>query len=98
MKREFPLLTRAWAFQERLLARRIIYLGQNELFWECTEGYGCECGRYKPTFDGILAGQIRSLLPCGVEQDIIQENETRQLVRRDNLPRNRKQRKQLKHR
>ena len=28
---------RGWVIQERLLAKRILYFGKNQLFWECQE-------------------------------------------------------------
>ena len=31
----FPLLTRAWVFQERLLSTRVLHFGPQELCWEC---------------------------------------------------------------
>ncbi|CAK47986.1 HET-domain-containing protein [Aspergillus niger ATCC 13496] len=40
-----PLFGRAWAFQERLLARRIIHYTQEEIVWECISDSWCECGR-----------------------------------------------------
>ncbi|KAI1267927.1 heterokaryon incompatibility protein-domain-containing protein [Xylariaceae sp. FL1019] len=40
---EYPLLRRGWAFQERLLSRRIIHFGYDEVFWECREHSTCEC-------------------------------------------------------
>lgn len=42
----FPLLSRAWVFQERLLAPRLIHFSQNELVWECGELGDCQCGGY----------------------------------------------------
>ena len=30
-----PLHTRAWVLQERLLAKRVLHFGENELMWEC---------------------------------------------------------------
>jgi hypothetical protein len=42
----FPLLSRAWVFQECLLAPRIVHFSQNELVWECTELGDCQCGGY----------------------------------------------------
>lgn len=35
-----PLGLRAWTFQERVLAPRILSLGQGELFWDCLELQG----------------------------------------------------------
>lgn len=39
-----PLLTRAWAFQERLLPNRTLHFHAEELVWECKAGVRCECG------------------------------------------------------
>lgn len=41
---KLPLFGRAWAFQERLLARRVIHYTPTELVWECWSYIGCECG------------------------------------------------------
>jgi hypothetical protein len=41
---EFPLLSRGWVFQERLLSRRILHFNNEELAWECLEISKCECG------------------------------------------------------
>jgi hypothetical protein len=38
-----PLEDRAWALQERLVARRFLAYGQNELAWDCREADACEC-------------------------------------------------------
>ncbi|KAK3345782.1 heterokaryon incompatibility protein-domain-containing protein [Lasiosphaeria hispida] len=40
----FPLFSRAWVYQERMLSRRVLYCNQNELQLECREGLVCECG------------------------------------------------------
>ena len=37
-----PLGRRAWVVQERLLARRMIHLGADQLRWECCEDNACE--------------------------------------------------------
>jgi hypothetical protein len=39
----WPLLRRAWAFQERMLSPRVIYIGNPEMRWECKERRSCEC-------------------------------------------------------
>jgi hypothetical protein len=31
----WPLLERAWAYQERLLSPRVLHFCQDELVWEC---------------------------------------------------------------
>ncbi|KAF4442819.1 Ankyrin repeat-containing domain protein [Fusarium austroafricanum] len=41
---DFPLLTRGWVYQERMLSPRTLYFGRQELLWECLYGRTCECG------------------------------------------------------
>ncbi|KAK0716363.1 heterokaryon incompatibility protein-domain-containing protein [Lasiosphaeris hirsuta] len=43
-KESLPLLTRAWAYQERLLAPRVLHFGPQEVFWECMQTLDCDCG------------------------------------------------------
>lgn len=38
-----PLEGRAWAFQERLLTKRVVHYTPNELTWECKTTHCCEC-------------------------------------------------------
>jgi hypothetical protein len=40
----YPLLTRGWAFQERILSARTIHFCKNEIVWECNQTISCECG------------------------------------------------------
>ncbi|KAI1302226.1 HET-domain-containing protein [Xylaria venustula] len=40
----YPLLTRAWVFQERNLSPRILHFCKQELVWECAQAMRCECG------------------------------------------------------
>lgn len=42
----FPLLGRAWVYQERLLSARFLHFAPHELNWECRESFECECGNY----------------------------------------------------
>lgn len=44
LRSHFPLLTRGWAFQERLLSPRVLHVCGSELVWECRETSHCECG------------------------------------------------------
>ncbi|KAH6875729.1 heterokaryon incompatibility protein-domain-containing protein [Alternaria rosae] len=41
---KLPLLSRAWAFQERLLSPRVVHFADEELFCECIGKGSCECG------------------------------------------------------
>jgi hypothetical protein len=46
---EFPLMRRAWVFQERRLSPRVLHFTQNEAMWECREGLACECSTGRNT-------------------------------------------------
>lgn len=41
---DYPLFTRAWCFQERILGSRVIHFTKNELILECITSVSCECG------------------------------------------------------
>jgi len=43
---QYPLLTRAWVFQERLLAPRVLHFSHQELVWECAQCGDCQCGGF----------------------------------------------------
>lgn len=51
-KIEFPLLARAWAFQERILSPRVVYFGTQEIYWDCNTCLHCEC-RFCEDSDGL---------------------------------------------
>lgn len=40
----YPLLSRAWVYQERMLSTRVLHFGRYELFFECKSAIQCECG------------------------------------------------------
>lgn len=44
-----PLDRRAWAFQERLLARRYLAIGSHDMTWTCTTVLSCECEWWRVT-------------------------------------------------
>jgi hypothetical protein len=44
--KNFPLQSRGWAFQERLLSERILHMCRDEIVWECREMSACECGGF----------------------------------------------------
>jgi len=39
----YPLLTRAWCFQERLLGKRVLHFTKEEMVFECLTALNCEC-------------------------------------------------------
>ncbi|KAE9362912.1 HET-domain-containing protein [Stipitochalara longipes BDJ] len=45
-EQHFPLLSRAWVYQERLLSPRVLHFGGEELLWECMKEFHCECGKH----------------------------------------------------
>ncbi|KAI8628676.1 HET-domain-containing protein [Xylariaceae sp. FL1651] len=47
-KQVFPLLTRGWVFQERLLSPRFLHFGRDEVLWDCRKSMLCECGQRPP--------------------------------------------------
>jgi hypothetical protein len=55
--KEFALFSRAWVFQELLLAPRTLLLGKDELFWECRRLRGTETipqqAKHHPGYDGL---------------------------------------------
>lgn len=57
-----PLFHRCWTLQERLLSRRVLHLGFDELVWECRTSLWRECGE---TFFGHRgdAGEPQSIQP-----------------------------------
>ncbi|KAK5991995.1 hypothetical protein PT974_05391 [Cladobotryum mycophilum] len=42
--KHFPLFSRAWVYQERMLSRRILYCNKSEFQVGCQERLQCECG------------------------------------------------------
>lgn len=40
------LANRAWAFQERFLSPRVLYFGNEQMYFECNEGFSCESVRF----------------------------------------------------
>ena len=41
---QYPLATRKWALQERVLSRRILHFTAQDLVWECRHSARCACG------------------------------------------------------
>lgn len=71
--KNYPLMTRAWVYQERLLAPRILYFGE-ELTWECQQTSACECSG---AMHGIKYQQSLLLSSqCSKEQLYLQWQET----------------------
>lgn len=41
--RGYPMLSRAWTYQERLLPPRVLHFNLHEATWECLESHACQC-------------------------------------------------------
>lgn len=80
-----PLDYRGWAFQEKLVSRRLLSFCSKEIEWDCLECFDCECGEgYKNFFnDGVdfrnaSARQTYQGLVC-LEEAIRSEKDPEQL-------------------
>lgn len=49
ISRGFPLLTRGWTFQERMLSARTLHFSQQEVLWDCMDTLTCQCGSFDPS-------------------------------------------------
>jgi len=58
----FPLMFRAWTFQELQLSRRSVYFLRSEVQWECLEAKRCECHpETQPTTKTLLTYESRNI-------------------------------------
>jgi hypothetical protein len=69
MERQSPLLTRAWAYQERLVSPRFLHFTRHELLWECYRDAGCECTREAPPWDDWVTLRYRGNCPKLLHND-----------------------------
>ncbi|KAF7930899.1 hypothetical protein EAE99_004149 [Botrytis elliptica] len=67
-----PLLTRAWVYQERMLASRTLHFHPSEMILECRSGLFCECAGLE---------KIYPLLDYNINQDIFSISESAVLDR-----------------
>jgi hypothetical protein len=76
IEQSFPLLSRAWVYQERLLSRRILHFTGSELQWECQQIVDCQCGSaVRSTYD--IAPKIDHAIRISnphTEEDSLQPN------------------------
>ncbi|KAL2823037.1 heterokaryon incompatibility protein-domain-containing protein [Aspergillus granulosus] len=62
----FPLFTRAWVYQERMLSRRILFCNKSELQIGCQARLSCECGggsiapHFKPAPRGLNVAKLKT--------------------------------------
>jgi hypothetical protein len=55
----YPLFNRAWCFQERLLATRVLHYTKDEIVFECRTGYRCECSNIWRGNDEAVSGCLK---------------------------------------
>lgn len=60
LQRDYCLLTRGWAYQERMLSRRIVHFTVFELLWECKQARWCECGMVEQA-TGSMTNMINNM-------------------------------------
>ncbi|KAF1993672.1 HET-domain-containing protein [Amniculicola lignicola CBS 123094] len=85
---DFPLLRRAWVFQERNLSPRTVHFGPNELLWECMAKVECECLElYFSPDDRISTESSHILTPSRQWYNIVTEYSAKALTfEKDILP------------
>jgi hypothetical protein len=66
LKRTMPLLTRAWTYQERLLAPRVLHFAFSEVVYDCYTKRRCECNM-TPTIDHVTKQTYFDTLIASIE-------------------------------
>jgi hypothetical protein len=66
-----PLYTRAWVMQERILPRRLLHIGPDQVYWQCDEVFCAENGLRR--FDKSIRSQ---LLPFWIDEKRFSRNPT----------------------
>ncbi|KAI0969513.1 HET-domain-containing protein [Xylaria arbuscula] len=69
----YPLMSRAWTLQERLLSVRILHVTAAELVWECKTTLCCECGTISRESDYMLGNPSPKITYDIAMQNIIEE-------------------------
>jgi Heterokaryon incompatibility protein (HET) len=90
----YPLFERAWCFQERLLANRILHFTKNEVVFECRTTCNCECtiiglrgeDFIKAYYQKLLAGKHYVDSWVGWRTVVTDYSKNRLTNRRDILP------------
>ncbi|KAL6408289.1 het domain-containing protein [Ilyonectria robusta] len=68
----FPLLTRGWVYQERILSRRFLHFGPREVHWECHEEVSCQCGGIKAALELNPSGKETANQSLAISQTQLQ--------------------------
>ncbi|KAK5657422.1 hypothetical protein OQA88_2994 [Cercophora sp. LCS_1] len=94
----YPLLSRGWTFQERLLSTRTLHFLPQEIIWECRCDIWCECGGARAdqlwkkgefrgsVYNRIVAANAREGKnedPSAIWHGLVQQYSKRKLSKRD---------------
>ncbi|KAI0554272.1 HET-domain-containing protein [Xylaria curta] len=77
----YPLMSRAWTLQERLLSGRILHITAAELIWECTTTLCCECGTISRESNYLSGNPSPKIAYDIAMQNIIEEGRKALLVK-----------------
>ncbi|KAF2648241.1 hypothetical protein K491DRAFT_763197 [Lophiostoma macrostomum CBS 122681] len=65
---QYPLFTRAWCYQERMLGKRILHFTKSEIVFECLRSLNCECGAMKDFIEDPTLAPRRMLSSSSLEE------------------------------
>ncbi|TID15593.1 HET-domain-containing protein [Venturia nashicola] len=77
----FPLMRRAWVFQERLLTPRTLHFAGAEILFECAEGIFCECGHAMDGYWRSIGDQGRRMGMEGMDDGAVVRRKSPQSLR-----------------
>ena len=91
VRSKYPLLTRGWICQERLLSPRLLVCEKEEFEYHCLEGRVCECGSpslaphpppmaYQMSFLGSISGPRQYLVGRNQKDHVRPGHQWRQIV------------------
>lgn len=69
-----PLMERGWAFQERLLSRRLVHFASDEMIWECQQTAFCECDSVYRDVPADGLKKIRNMADRSAFEELISGN------------------------
>jgi hypothetical protein len=71
----WPLLSRGWALQERLLSARVVHFCSPEMIWECRHVTLCECGHLQSnnSHQRLWSSYAKGNESCQLWHDVVEE-------------------------
>ena len=88
---KYPTMYCGWCYQERLLSRRVLHFGRQELFWECRSLSTCECHLHEDDpslglhelYEHQVKYQLKSMLrneKDGFEKELLRPEDSRRVL------------------